>query len=89
MKHLNLRVTGRVQGVFFRASTKTCADKLGVRGMVRNESDGTVYIEAEGDDEVLQKFIAWCQQGPEFARVEQCIVEEAPIRHYRSFDILR
>jgi acylphosphatase len=49
MKHWNIKVTGKVQGVFFRASTKAVADQLGVKGFVKNLSDGSVYIEAAGD----------------------------------------
>jgi len=48
MKHLNITVKGVVQGVFFRASTKDQADQLGICGLVRNEQDGSVYVEAEG-----------------------------------------
>jgi acylphosphatase len=56
MKHWNIKVTGKVQGVFFRASTKAVADQLGVKGFVKNLSDGSVYIEAEGDEFALEYF---------------------------------
>jgi len=56
MRHLNIRVSGKVQGVFFRASTKEQADQLGVKGFVRNEPNGDVYIEVEGDEEKLKIF---------------------------------
>jgi acylphosphatase len=56
-KRFSIRVNGRVQGVFFRASTKEVADQLGVRGFVRNEPDGKVYIEAEADEEALKRFV--------------------------------
>jgi acylphosphatase len=48
MKHINIKITGKVQGVFFRASTKAVADQIGVKGFVKNEKDGSVYVEAEG-----------------------------------------
>jgi acylphosphatase len=49
-KHFNIRISGRVQGVFFRASTKAKAEELGISGFVQNEPDGSVYIEAEGEE---------------------------------------
>ena len=52
-KHLSIRVTGKVQGVFFRASTREEAQRLGLCGWVRNEADGSVRIEAEGDEPLL------------------------------------
>ena len=49
MKHLDIIVEGKVQGVFFRAATKAVADQLGVKGFVKNLANGTVYIEAESE----------------------------------------
>lgn len=68
-------MTGRVQGVFFRAATKEQAEGLGLNGWVRNRPDGRVEIVAEGDRERLGMLSAWAWQGPPGARVEQ--VEEA------------
>jgi acylphosphatase len=48
MNHVSIRISGKVQGVFFRASTKGKAEQYGINGFVRNEKDGSVYIEAEG-----------------------------------------
>ena len=89
LKHFNIKVYGRVQGVFFRASTKTQADALNIKGFVRNEKDETVYIEAEGEEDNLKKFIEWCSQGPKYAVVERCDVIESEIRHFNNFVILR
>lgn len=88
-KHFNIRITGFVQGVFFRASTKEKADSLGIRGLVRNEPDGNVYAEAEGEENDLTRFIAWCHHGPAHARVEKCEVEEGEIRNFKRFTIER
>lgn len=71
MKHLVIRVYGQVQGVFFRDSAKKEADKLGLLGFVRNEADGTVYIEAEGEKDKLKNFLEWCRKGPPFSRVDK------------------
>lgn len=89
MKHFQIKVSGKVQGVFFRKSTKEQADKLGIVGVVKNESDGTVSIEAEGEEKVLQQFIEWCNQGPQHAEVKNIDIESSePKKHSSSFDIL-
>lgn len=89
MKHFKIKVSGKVQGVFFRASTKDMADEFGIKGFVRNESDGGVYIEAEGEAEKLKQFIDWCHRGPDRARVDQCVVTEDAIKNFTGFAIQR
>jgi len=64
-----LKIHGRVQGVFYRDSARRRANKLGIVGFVKNESDGTVSIVAEGEEESLKKFIKWCYNGPILAKV--------------------
>ncbi len=71
MKHVTIRVTGNVQGVFFRANARVKAAALGLTGFVQNDPDGSVTIEAEGPEENLKELVTWCQQGPEYARVEK------------------
>lgn len=66
-----LRVSGRVQGVSFRAGAQREARRLGLAGFARNEADGTVAIEVEGDEPALDAFVAWCRVGPRGARVER------------------
>jgi acylphosphatase len=70
MQHVHIRVTGRVQGVFFRNSAKAQAINLDIHGFARNEPDGSVYIEAEGSDNAIRKFLAWCHEGSRDAVVE-------------------
>ena len=89
MKHVSIHVAGKVQGVFFRASTKEKADEFSVKGTVRNNMDGSVSIEAEGEEEDLDLFIEWCKHGPKFAHVERCEVSEKPIHHFKNFAIER
>ena len=90
MKQLwKIHVKGKVQGVFFRASAKDEADQLGVRGFVRNEPNGDVYIEAEGEDDQLKLFLEWCKLGPNRARVENINVEEADLKKFVSFEVRR
>ncbi|RMG59518.1 MAG: acylphosphatase [Bacteroidetes bacterium] len=74
MKRYAIRVTGKVQGVFFRQSTQQEANRLGLAGFVRNEPDRSVYLEAEGAEAALQALIRWCHTGPPLARVEEVIV---------------
>jgi acylphosphatase len=84
-----IRVSGRVQGVFFRASTKNKADELNIKGFVRNEPDGSVYIEAEGEATNMTQFEAWCWEGPPGARVERCDTTEVPFRGFSDFVVKR
>jgi len=72
---LRATISGRVQGVGFRFSTKQSADELGIKGIVRNESDGTVYVEAAGSKDKLSQFIETLRKGPSpAAEVEKVVV---------------
>lgn len=88
-RHYNIIVSGKVQGVFYRASAKQMADLLGIKGFVLNLADGSVYIEAEGDEEILTKFIQWCHHGPERAEVTYVSVNEADIQGFVMFESRR
>lgn len=74
---VDLTVTGRVQGVSFRAYAEQEAARVGVTGWVRNEPDGTVTAHAEGPPEAVAAFVRWCHEGPSWARVERVDVREA------------
>jgi acylphosphatase len=76
MRRVRAIVTGRVQGVSFRASTAWEAQRLGLRGWVRNRADGSVELEAEGDADRVASLLAWCEKGPPAARVSRVAVEE-------------
>jgi len=89
MKHLNIRVSGKVQGVFFRASARDVARSLGLNGFVRNEPDGSVYIEAEGRDRELSQFEDWCKKGPPHAQVSGVQIEEGMVQNFQYFNINR
>ena len=88
-KHLDITVSGHVQGVFYRASTKAVADQLGVKGIVKNEADGSVFIEAEADDMALDMFLDWCKEGPEHANVISVQTHEGELKNYRNFEVVR
>lgn len=89
MKCFLIKVSGHVQGVFFRASTRDVANQLGIKGTVKNGFDGNVYIEAEGEETQIDKFVAWCKNGPPRAHVEQVEISESYLKHFRSFEIIR
>ncbi len=85
----HLLISGRVQGVFYRFSTKRMADKLGVKGWVRNLPDGRVEAVFEGDEEAVRRMISWCWVGPPGARVTDIKVEwEEYLGEYDKFRIL-
>ena len=87
--HWNIRVEGRVQGVWYRASTKEKAEQLGLCGFVKNEADGSVYIEAEGTKEQLAELNEWCYVGPPLANVTNVILVEDSLQNFNSFEIVR
>jgi acylphosphatase len=83
-------VSGRVQGVSYRASTVDEARRLGVVGWVRNRADGDVELEAEGADDTVTALLAWCKDGPPSARVERVAIEElAPTGAEKAFSVTR
>jgi acylphosphatase len=73
---VSIRISGKVQGVWFRSTAKTKAEALGIRGYVRNMHDGSVFILASGEPQSIRLFIAWCWKGPELARVANVNVED-------------
>ena len=87
IKHYNLHIFGRVQGVNFRHQSKMEADRLGIVGLIKNEPDGSVYVEAEGSETALKKFVDWCRSGLSFARVTDIEVKERAVVGYSNFEI--
>ena len=71
LKQLQLMVRGRVQGVYFRASTQREARRLGLTGWVKNRPDGAVEVVAEGEEDQVKDFLGWAQHGPATARVDK------------------
>ncbi len=86
IRHLDIKIFGRVQGVAFRYSAQLEAEKLGIKGFARNEADGTVLIEVEGAEKDLEKFISWCKNGPETAQVTKVEVLPGKVKGFTSFD---
>lgn len=88
MKRLTLKISGKVQGVFYRTETLKKAEDLGLLGSVRNLDNGDVEIIAEGEEDALKKFQDWCRVGSELAEVEgvEAKFEEAS-EEFESFTI--
>lgn len=89
MKKIQMTVYGRVQGVGFRYMTKLVADKMGIHGYAKNQDDGSVYIEAVGEKEVVEKFIDTIKKSPSpSGRVDSySLVENPSISDYNSFKV--
>jgi len=87
MLHFKIRIEGKVQAVWFRVSTKEEADRIGLSGFVRNEHDGSVYVEIEGERGKLEVFVKWCHIGSEQSEVIKVSVHEGEIVGFQSFNI--
>ena len=74
---VDVRVTGRVQGVAFRAYAEQRAAELGVAGWVRNEPDGSVAAHVEGERDAVDAMVEWCRRGPTSAVVQHVAVRDA------------
>jgi|WetSurMetagenome_2_1015567.scaffolds.fasta_scaffold124542_2 acylphosphatase len=85
--HKNVTVSGRVQGVGFRYAAKHAAISLDIKGFVRNLPNGDVYLEAEGYNDQLNSFIAWCHQGPIRAVVKNVLVYDGPVARFNHFEV--
>jgi acylphosphatase len=85
--NVQLTIKGRVQGVGFRYSTIQKAREHNIKGFVKNQYDGSVFIEAEGDETDLEHFIHWCHKGPFPARVENVIRMPGTFKNHPSFRV--
>jgi len=87
MKRVIITVSGIVQGVFFRYTTRKVARKLGLTGIVKNMSDGSVFIEAEGPEDKLLELLEFSKKGPKHARVDKVDYEfKDPQNKFKGFD---
>jgi len=77
MKQVHVRVSGRVQGVFFRAEARSRAESLGLSGWIRNEPDGSVAAVFAGEPERVDSMVEWCRRGPAGARVDEVEATDA------------
>jgi acylphosphatase len=88
IKCIHVFVSGRVQGVFFRANTRAEAKRLGLNGWVKNIPGGRVELVAEGPSWAVNELIDWCHKGPPYSRVDKVeIHEETPTGKYDEFSV--
>ena len=87
MKSVSISINGHVQGVSFRYYTLQQARWHNLRGYVKNKPDGSVYIEAEGDEQTLDAFVRWCHDGPPWAIVENIKVTWQELKNFTCFTI--
>jgi acylphosphatase len=88
--NVHVLISGRVQGVWFRASTKQKAEQLGLKGWVRNADDGCVEAFFQGDEKQVNEMINWCHHGPSLAKVEKVeVTKKESIDMFEDFSIKR
>jgi len=85
IKSIKINIYGKVQGVGFRYSAVQKANEMGICGFVKNRTDGSVYIEADGETEILELFILWLKKAPSWSRVDEVKVVDIPFNNYKSF----
>lgn len=84
MVHYQIKVSGKVQGVWFRKSTQQEALRIGIKGFVRNEKDGSVFVEASAEEDAMSEFLDWLKTGPPMARVDG--ISAIPFRPEKTYD---
>jgi acylphosphatase len=89
MQTMQIRIKGRVQGVFYRQFTKDKAESLGINGTVQNCEDDSVEIIATGTKDQLDKLIEWCRKGPPRAVVTEVTIQELSLQPFKKFSIVR
>lgn len=88
LKRAHVIITGRVQGVFFRALAKEKALELGIVGWIKNTADGGVALVAQGEEVQLQAFLQWCRKGPPRADVEHVNIQfQKTLEKFKGFKI--
>ena len=86
--NVHVIISGRVQGVWFRANTRQKAEQLGVTGWVRNTHDGCVEAIFEGEENCVEEMLEWCNHGPPLAKIENVeIKKQNPTNCFDGFSI--
>lgn len=89
METVHLLISGKVQGVFFRDSSKKVAEKLNITGWIKNRNDDKVEAMISGEEKNVKTFIDWCKSGPDRAEVEEVIVSRKENAFFEKFEIKR
>ncbi|MDQ6761567.1 MAG: acylphosphatase [Bacteroidota bacterium] len=85
----HLKISGKVQGVFFRAMAKKVAEKNNLTGWIKNLADGNVEAIVSGDKDSVERFMEWCKQGPENAQVQAVNVHYVEEKIFKEFTVKR
>lgn len=89
MKTNHIKISGRVQGVFYRAKAKEKALLYDVKGWIKNTDEGDVEVIVTGEEKALKEFIAWCHRGPEKAQVTNVLVTPLEQQIFNEFKVIR
>lgn len=89
MQTVHLLITGKVQGVFFRETARKVAEKLNIKGWIKNTPDETVEAMITGEEKDVNDFIKWCKTGPDRAEVEEVMVSGQPETFFKEFEVKR
>lgn len=89
METVHLLISGKVQGVFFRQTAARMAERLNVKGWIKNTPDSKVEALITGAPDNITNFINWCKVGPEKANVENVAISKQPEIIFRKFEVLR
>ena len=89
METMHLIISGKVQGVFYRASAKKKAEELNIRGWIKNTSEGNVEAVITGHELRIKDFIEWCKSGPDRAKVDDVQILLQEFLDFESFKIVR
>ncbi|MCC6289632.1 MAG: acylphosphatase [Chitinophagaceae bacterium] len=89
MVNKQLKISGKVQGVYYRASAADEAQRLGLKGEVWNNLDGSVGLIAEGKEEAVLALVSWCSKGPARAEVKDVTVTNGEVKGYKNFSVKR
>jgi acylphosphatase len=88
-RRVRIRIKGKVQGVGYRLAAAELARSLELTGFIFNDADGSVIVEAEGEDPALAEFLLWSRHGPRGAEVREVVEDDLPVQGDRSFEITR
>lgn len=89
METIHLLISGKVQGVFFRETSRKVAEKLKIKGWIKNIMDDKVEVLITGEEKNLEEFIKWCKIGPERANVEEVKISKKPLANFEKFEVIR
>ena len=87
-KSIRLYISGTVQGVFYRAFIKENAEKLNVKGFVRNLEDGRVEVFLEGNNNDVEKMMELCKKGPKHSQIDRVEEKDEKFQDFKTFKIL-